>query len=106
MWLLCAAMSINKAQTVQVLFNAVLAKAAPLTMNVTRHLTCCCSAYVECIPGGIFEWNTVDDTLVQFFANVTGYITAALGDDWILVSDAANNLVTMLLPQGAEGTLR
>ena len=61
--------------------------------------TCCCSAYVECIDGGIFEWNTVTDQLVHFFANVTGYLTASLGDDWILASDAASNLVTMLLPQ-------
>ena len=60
----------------------------------------CCSAYVECVDGGIFEWNTVDDTLIHFFANVTGYLTASLGDDWILVSDASSNLVTLLLPQG------
>ena len=60
---------------------------------------CWCSAYVECVDGGIFEWNTVTDQLVHFFANVTGYLTASLGDDWILASDAASNLVTLLLPQ-------
>lgn len=52
------------------------------------------------MDGGIFEWNTVNDTLVHFFANVTGYLTASLGDDWILASDASSNLVTLLLPQG------
>nr|QOL01286.1 putative extracellular protein TR9_087 [Trebouxia lynnae] len=61
--------------------------------NISQH------AYVECVDGGIFEWNTVDDTLIHFFANVTGYLTASLGDDWILVSDASSNLVTLLLPQ-------
>lgn len=30
---------------------------------------------------------------------MTGYLTASLGDDWILASDAASNLVTLLLPQ-------
>ena len=54
------------------------------------------------MDGGVFEWNTVNDTLVHFFANVTGYLTASLGDDWILASDSASDLVTMLLPQGME----
>ncbi|DBA84773.1 TPA: hypothetical protein ACH3X1_005812 [Trebouxia sp. C0004] len=61
--------------------------------NISQH------AYVECLPGGIFEWNTVNDTLVHYFANITGYLTAALGDDYILASDASNNLVTVLSPQ-------
>lgn len=60
---------------------------------------------MECIPSGIFEWNTVNDTLVHHFENVTGYLTASLGDDYILVSDAATNLVTILTPQGTSEPL-
>lgn len=60
-----------------------------------------CSAYVECVDGGMFEWDTVQDELVHFFPNVSGYLTAALGDDWIIAADSANNIATLLLPQGA-----
>lgn len=60
-----------------------------------------CSAYVECVDGGMFEWDTVKDELVHFFPNVSGYLTAALGDDWIIAADSANNIATLLLPQGA-----
>ena len=59
-----------------------------------------CSAYVECVNGGIFEWDTVNDELVHFFANVTGYLTASLGDDWIIAADGENNVAVLLQPQG------
>ncbi|KAL3150830.1 hypothetical protein ABBQ32_000588 [Trebouxia sp. C0010 RCD-2024] len=61
--------------------------------NISQH------AYVECVDGGIFEWDTVNDTLVHYFANITGYLTASLGNDWILASNSDTNLVTLLLPQ-------
>ena len=61
---------------------------------------CACSAYVECVDGGIFEWDTVTDKLVHFFPNVTGYLTAALGDDWFFATDSDNGRATLLLPQG------
>ena len=63
-----------------------------------------CSAYVECVNGGIFEWATVNDELVHFFANVTGYLTAALGDDWIIAADSGNNIASLLHPQGMQHT--
>ncbi|KAL0017780.1 hypothetical protein WJX77_011291 [Trebouxia sp. C0004] len=62
--------------------------------NISQH------AYVECVSGGTFEWNTVSDTLVHFFGNVSGYMTASLGDDWITATEASTNLVTLLQPQG------
>lgn len=52
--------------------------------------------------GGIFEWDTVNDELVHFFANVTGYLTAALGDDWIIAADSGNNTASLLHPQGMQ----
>lgn len=61
---------------------------------------CLCSAYVECINGGIFEWDTVTNELVHFFANVTGYLTASLGDDWIVAADSGTNSAVLIQPQG------
>lgn len=66
---------------------------------------CWCSAYVECVNGGVFEWDTVTNKLVHFFANVTGYVTAALGDDWIVAADGPNNIATLLQPQGTLVTV-
>lgn len=48
---------------------------------------------------GIFEWNTVSNTFVQFFSNITGYVSVAPGDDEVLVVGYDSN-VNVLKPQG------
>ena len=59
-----------------------------------------CSAFFECADNmGIFEWNTVSNTFVKFFANITGYVSVAPGDDEVLVVGYDSN-VNVLKPQG------
>ncbi len=59
-----------------------------------------CSAFFECADNkGIFEWNTVTNTFVKFFANITGYVSVAPGDDEVLVVGYDSN-VNVLKPQG------
>jgi hypothetical protein len=48
---------------------------------------------------GIFEWNTASNTFVKFFANVTGFVSVAPGDDDILVLGYDGN-VQVLKPNG------
>lgn len=59
-----------------------------------------CSACVESVNGGIFEWDTATDKLVHFFANVTGYLTGLLGDDCTNAADGENDVAVLLQPQG------
>ena len=59
-----------------------------------------CSAFFECADNmGVFEWNTVSNTFVQFFPNITGYVSVAPGDDEVLVVGYDSN-VNVLKPQG------
>ena len=59
-----------------------------------------CSAFFECADNmGVFEWNTVSNTFVQFFGNITGYVSVAPGDDEVLVVGYDSN-VNVLKPQG------
>ena len=52
-----------------------------------------CSAFFECADNmGIFEWNTVSNTFVQFFGNITGYVSVAPGDDEVLVVGYDSNV--------------
>ena len=61
-----------------------------------------CSAFFECADNkGIFEWNTVTNTFVKFFANITGYVSVAPGDDEVLVVGYDSN-VNVLKPQGTS----
>ena len=61
---------------------------------------CLCSAFFECADNmGFFEWNTVTNTFVHFFSNITGYVSVAPGDDEILVVGYDSN-VNVLKPQG------
>ena len=61
-----------------------------------------CSAFFECADNmGIFEWNTVSNTFVQFFGNITGYVSVAPGDDEVLVVGYDSN-VNALKPQGGS----
>lgn len=62
--------------------------------NISEH------AYFECISGGTIEWDVVTDEQVNFFPDVSGYLTAAPGDDYIFVSDSDTNQAHILLPQG------
>jgi hypothetical protein len=48
---------------------------------------------------GFIEWNTVTNTFVHFFSNITGYVSVAPGDDEILVVGYDSN-VNVLKPQG------
>ena len=48
---------------------------------------------------GVFEWNTVSNTFVRFFPNITGYVSVAPGDDEVLVVGYDSN-VNVLKPQG------
>ena len=64
-----------------------------------------CSAFFECADNkGIFEWNTVTNTFVKFFANITGYVSVAPGDDEVLVVGYDSN-VNVLKPQGRSQCL-
>jgi hypothetical protein len=59
-----------------------------------------CSAFFECADNmGVFEWNTATNTFVKFFANVTGYVSVAPGDDEVLVVGYDSN-VNVLRPRG------
>ncbi|CAL5229447.1 g12772 [Coccomyxa viridis] len=61
--------------------------------NISQH------AFFECADNkGIFEWNTVTNTFVKFFANITGYVSVAPGDDEVLVVGYDSN-VNVLKPQ-------
>ena len=60
------------------------------------------SVYAECSDNlGILEWDSVSNTLVQFFPNQTGYLSAAPADDKILVLDYDTPTVNVLQPNGA-----
>ncbi len=48
---------------------------------------------------GVLEWNTVSNTFVAFFSNITGYVSAAPGDDEVLVLGYDSN-INILKPQG------
>ena len=62
----------------------------------------CCSVYAECSDNlGILEWNSVTNTLVHFFPNQTGYLSAAPADDKIFVLDYDTPTVNVLEPRGA-----
>ena len=61
---------------------------------------CLCSAFFECADNmGVLEWNTVTNTFVHFFSNITGYVSVAPGDDEVLVVGYDSN-VNVLKPQG------
>ena len=61
-----------------------------------------CSVYAECADGlGVLEWDLVTNTLVQFFPNQTGYLSAAPADDKILVLFYDTPTVSVLQPNGA-----
>ena len=61
-----------------------------------------CSVYAECSDNlGILEWDSLSNTLVQFFPNQTGYLSAAPADDKILVLDYDTPTVNVLQPNGA-----
>lgn len=67
--------------------------------NLSDQLMRLCSAFFECADNkGIFEWNTVTNTFVKFFANITGYVSVAPGDDEVLVVGYDSN-VNVLKPQ-------
>ncbi|CAK0787274.1 hypothetical protein CVIRNUC_010492 [Coccomyxa viridis] len=62
--------------------------------NISQH------AFFECADNmGVFEWNTVSNTFVRFFPNITGYVSVAPGDDEVLVVGYDSN-VNVLKPQG------
>ncbi|BDA42283.1 hypothetical protein COCOBI_03-1700 [Coccomyxa sp. Obi] len=62
--------------------------------NISQH------AFFECADNmGVFEWNTVSNTFVAFFSNITGYVSAAPGDDEVLVIGYDSN-INILKPQG------
>ena len=51
---------------------------------------------------GILEWDSVTNTLVEFFPNQTGYLSAAPADDKILVLNYDYPTVDVLQPLGAS----
>jgi len=58
--------------------------------------------YAECSDNlGILEWESISNTLVQFFPNQTGYLSAAPADDKILVLDYDTPTVNVLQPNSA-----
>ncbi len=60
------------------------------------------SVYAECSDNlGILEWDSITNTLVQFFGDQTGYLSAAPADDKILVLDYDTPTVNVLQPLGA-----
>ena len=59
------------------------------------------SVYAECSDNlGILEWDSITNTLVQFFGDQTGYLSAAPADDKILVLDYDAPIVNVLQPLG------
>lgn len=59
--------------------------------NFSQHV------YAECVGQGVLEWNSVNNTLVKFWPE-GGSVVAAPGNDYILIVNKANNLVTVLRP--------
>ena len=60
------------------------------------------SVYAECADGkGVLEWDSVNNTLVHFFPNQTGYLSAAPADDKILVLFYDTPIISILEPRGA-----
>ena len=60
-----------------------------------------CSAYFECVnEGGIVELDTTTDSLIDYFQNITGYLSATPAGDLILAPDPDTNIATVLTPQG------
>lgn len=85
--------------------NATIHLACGCGQTLTQAADVCklvlCSIFFECADNkGVFEWNTVTNTFVKFFANITGYVSVAPGDDEVLVVGYDSN-VNVLKPQGA-----
>ena len=73
---------------------------AAIACNHFSNVALLCSAFFECADNmGVFEWNTVSNTFVQFLPNITGYVSVAPGDDEVLVVGYDSN-VNVLKPQG------
>ena len=51
---------------------------------------------------GMLEWDSVNNTLVHFFPNQTGYLSAAPADDKILVLFYDTPTISILEPRGAS----
>ena len=66
-------------------------------------VACIRSVYAECADGkGVLEWDSVNNTLVHFFPNQTGYLSAAPADDKILVLFYNTPIVSVLEPRGTS----
>jgi len=51
---------------------------------------------------GVLEWDSVNNTLVHFFPNQTGYLSAAPADDKILVLFYDTPIISILEPRGVS----